>query len=452
MPYWVPPISHHFAWGAIALLVYVVTTRSGGVRRPPATAIAWVLGLVLLPYVLLPLYLVFGQRKIKAAPRPRPASFANEQCWPAAQLESFGLAAPSPAETRFHGNGAEAREALWEIMESAQVTLDVSTFLIADDPIGLEAVARLTGRARAGVRVRLMIDGAGAWLTHKPDFAALRAAGAQVMLFQPVFGPSRPGGRNLRNHRKLVVADDAGLWCGGRNLAAEYFCGDGRAEPWIDLSFTLRGEVAAVAARQYEADWASASGQASQRAVISQPSAHGSLVQFLPSGPDQPEDTAQALLVAACFRAQHRFIAVTPYFVPDESLLAALRLATLRGVQTTLVIPATSNHHLADFVRGRGLRALAQAGATIYVIPRMVHAKAVVVDDTFALCGSMNLDARSLLINYEAGVVFYGLTEIEWLAQWIDALAAHGTPYQARAPGFARDLAEGLLLTVGFQL
>ena len=178
----------------------------------------------------------------------------------------------------------------------------------------------------------------------------------------------------------------------------------------------------------------------------------GELAQFLPSGPDQTEDTAQSLLIDACFRAEHRILAITPYFVPGDGLRDALRLAARRGVHVMIAMPAQSNHRLADFVRARAMRDLAQAGVDFRMLPFMAHAKAVVVDDSLALCGSINLDMRSLLINHEAAVVFYEAPQIDWLAEWIEMTASAGESYRARRPGLWRDVAEGLVLTLTFQL
>jgi cardiolipin synthase len=174
--------------------------------------------------------------------------------------------------------------------------------------------------------------------------------------------------------------------------------------------------------------------------------------QFLPSGPDQVEDTAHSLLVDACFRAERRLLAVTPYFLPDASLQAALRLAARRGVRIRLVLPARSNHRLTDLARSRALRELVEAGVEVLLVPYMLHAKAVVLDEALALTGSVNLDLRSLLLNHESAVVFYGRAQIDWLANWIDALRADATPYAATPPGLLRDFAEGLLLSLAFQL
>ena len=122
------------------------------------------------------------------------------------------------------------------------------------------------------------------------------------------------------------------------------------------------------------------------------------------------------------------------------------------GCKIDLCIPAESNHRLADFARSRALRALSRAGVRVHLLPQMNHAKAVVFDSSLAISGSVNLDSRSLLLNYESAVVFYGATEIGWLAQWIAALIPQSKMFDARRPSILRDVAEGLLLTVGYQL
>ena len=109
-------------------------------------------------------------------------------------------------------------------------------------------------------------------------------------------------------------------------------------------------------------------------------------------------------------------------------------------------MPARSNHRLADFARNRSLRALSDAGVSIHLLRGMNHAKAVVFDQSLALCGSPNLDSRSLLLNYESAVVFYGAREIEWLARWIESLIPDARAFDNRAPGLWRDVCEGLLL------
>lgn len=449
---WLPTPSQHFLVSAVALLVYILSSRARDQRRAPTSAIAWVLGLALMPYVMLPLYLLFGQRKLKPVAIPYAGVIVDGPHWAAELIESFGLAPPSSCKVRMHADGVQARDALFKIIDDARQTLDISTFIIGNDAFGREVVARLARRAREGVQVRLLLDGFYAVLVPRRYVRELAMAGAKVAVFRPFFSLRRLGPRNLRNHRKLVVVDDRRLWCGGRNLAAEYFLGDAHGMVWPDLSFDLDGPVAAAAGRQFDLDWNTTRLRVPFRERPIVAAEGGELAQFLPSGPDQVEDTAQSLLIDGCYRARRRLLIVTPYFVPDDSLRAAMRLAARRGVKVTIAIPQRSNHLLADFVRSRPMRDLAAAGVEFRLLSQMVHAKGVVIDESIAMCGSINLDLRSLLLNHEAAVVFYGQDTIEWLAQWICATAEQGSPYHARSPGLLRDIAEGVLLTVAFQL
>ncbi len=443
-----------------SLLTYVLTTRVERERRPPAVAIAWVLGMVAVPYLSLPIYLLFGRRKLKRR-QPHRSTEPLRRHWAEDLAVSFGLQPASECRIRMHADGAVSRAALHEIIAAAQSRLDLCTYILGQDTIGREVGAHLIERVRAGVRVRLMLDGVGAIQLRGAVFRDLHASGIETAVFSPLLARRTSGPRNLRNHRKLVLADDARLWAGGRNLADEYFVGARGRAPWCDLSFDLEGPVAAAAASQFEDDWLASHGKpatplpATDSGSVDRSTGRGfdaHPAQFLPSGPDQTEDTVQAVLLDACFRAERRLLAVTPYFVPDASLSVALRLAARRGVKIDICLPASSNHILADFARSRPLRSLAEAGVTFHLLTSMVHAKAVVLDETLALCGSPNLDSRSLLLNYESAFLFYGPTEIRWLANWIEALIVDSVPYAAHPPALWRDIAEGLLLTVAYQL
>jgi cardiolipin synthase A/B len=456
---WFPRITLHSLVVVLSVLAYILTTRARSERRPPSIAIAWVLGMIALPYLVLPMYLMFGRRKLLRKNSRRLGARPPSGHWAEDLIESFGLPAAAPASIHLHQDGRESAAALFATMSNAVSRLDICTYILGNDEFGRETMQRMMDRARSGVTVRLLLDGVGALQLPNSCLRQLRSAGVETAIFSPLFARRTQGPRNLRNHRKMVIADGKTLWAGGRNLAAEYFAGVDGARPWRDLTFDLKGAAATAAASQYEADWVAAGGTPT-RAGLQLPAAgepaaplrSGTRAQFLPSGPDQPEDTVHALLIDACFQARERMLAVTPYFVPDISLETAMRLAARRGVQIDLVIPAASNHRLADFARNRALRSLSQAGVNVHLAPGMNHAKAVVFDDSLAFCGSVNLDSRSLLLNYECAVVFYGEAEINWLKCWIEALIPGTQPFDCRAPTLLRDLAEGLLLTVAYQL
>lgn len=486
------------------LLVYVLATRIGHQRRSPSAAVAWVIAMVTLPYLALPLFLLIGTRKF-ARPLRRPRGVPN----PPVALNSIALdeapthSAPSaagagpawatqllacmelPAAVRnesimWHADGTMALQGLMRTIDNATRSLDVCTFVFANDAIGNQVALALLRAAQRKVVVRLLVDAVGSLYASAATLRGLEDSGVQVQRFMPLFHNPMHGRTNLRNHRKLVVADQHHLWSGGRNLAAEYFVERPGQPAWIDLSYEVQGPLAVQAAAQFGFDWAAASGLphavsrllpqsqpvlpseanagqggANESAPLPVPSSaatRSALAQWVPSGPDHADDTVYTLLLAGAYHAQRRIVAVTPYFVPDDALLDAWCLACRRGVQVTLLLPQRSNHRLADWARERALRALSAAGAQIGLAPAMVHAKAVLIDDDFALSGSLNLDARSLFLNYEVMTAFYDPADLRWLAHWCDEQIAKAHPYVAHKPHWARDLAEGVVRAVGFQL
>ena len=472
----------HVAFMAAGLLTYLVVTRVRRQRRHPYAALAWVMGIAAFPYLGLPLFLVFGTRKVvrPATPRqPAPAGpwAALAPLWATRLLAALGVAGARPqAVVRFESDGEAALAQLQRVIGAARHTLDLCTYVLGDDEVGAAVAAALADRARAGVRVRLLVDSIGSLKSAHSHDAMLKNAGVRTRLFMPALGRPGRGRVNLRNHRKLLIADGEVVWSGGRNLANEYFIGRVGEPPWLDLSFAAEGALAAQAQALFDGDWRIARGarqalrlgyaeRFARQQALEQPSdaadyaaapstdaTFTSLAQWVPSGPDFHEDVLHALLVSAAFHAEQRLLLATPYYVPDEAVQEALVLAAKRGLQITLLLPRRSNHRLADWARGRAVRELVEAGVDVRLLPAMLHAKAVVVDDVLALCGSANLDSRSLFINYEAMAAFYGRAEIDWLADWINAHAAQAEPASAKPPSWLRDIGEGIVATLAFQL
>ena len=446
---------------AVGLVIYVGASHTLHQRRHPSAAIAWVLGILLVPYITLPLYLAFGTRKIvpqRVVQRNLPLAPSTPEQTTAARTQQLGqvmgLPPPKSYESlQIHEDGQQALTAMRRIIKSARQTLEISTFLLGRDVLGKEISARLKQRARAGVRVRLLIDGVGFYMGGHPELEGLRAAGVEVVLFVSLFRSPRRGRTNLRNHRKMLIADGKILWCGGRNLAAEYFEGKDGEPPWRDLSFELRGPVVAQASELFERDWAFATGRTVIRHGAKPLAGDGAAAaQVVASGPDERDDTIHALLVTAAYRARRRIALATPYFVPDSALSMALCMAAKRGVEVELLLPARSNHRLSDFARNRALRSLEQAGGRIWLAPDMMHGKLALIDDTLALAGSANLDSRSLFLNYELMLAFHGKADVQDFARWFAQECGPARRYVGQPPGLMRDLAEGMLLWLGFQL
>lgn len=445
---------------ALGLMLYVVFTRSSQQRRHPSAAIAWVLMMVVLPYAAIPLFLVFGSRKVIRPPAHLPQASpqglpAQAPAWATGLLRALGVPdAAGNARVQFHADGAQSYRALLALIDAAHSELTLCTYVLGGGEVGREIAAALLRCTARGVRVRLLVDAVGGWAAPRTLLARLRRGGVQQQWFMPLLHNPMRGRTNLRNHRKTVIADGEWLWSGGRNLAAEYFVPQAGRPAWVDLSFEAQGALAAQAQAQFERDWAAATGQAdhADSAAHVFPDTGAVLAQWVPSGPDHADDTVHALLLTAAFQARERLWLATPYFVPDDRLLNALCLASRRGVEVRLLIPRHSNHRIADIARHRSLRELVRAGARVLLSPDMLHAKAVWVDGELALCGSVNLDSRSLFLNYEAMAAFYGPQEIAWLGQWFDTQAARCSAYRAQQPGGLQDIFEGLVRTLGFQL
>ncbi len=450
----------------LTVMIYILTSHLLQQRRHPAAAIAWMLFIVLLPYLALPLFLSFGSRKLKRAvapPSPVSRGAQRNESWAVLTIEALGLGPPATyRQLNVHVNGLQAKKALMETISAAQYKIDLCTFLLARDQLGAEIIALLCIKAKNGVQVRLLLDGLSHIIWLRPDLKMLRAAGGICLTFVPPLGSSLKGRSNLRNHRKLAIADagtsQARMWSGGRNLCDEYFEGQANHKAWLDLSFDLQGALTEQANNLFEQDWYFAkhlkmmTSSKSENHLSEMRPTKEALAQLVPSGPDRVDDTLHALLVTGAYQAQERIALVTPYFVPDTALLMALCLAARRGVQVDLLMPRSSNHRLSDFARSRAIRALSQAGGRIWLCDQMLHAKLIVIDDGFALSGSANLDNRSLFLNYELMVAFHTPSDVNIFMKWFEEKRSGARLFVPTPPSFLRDLAEGMTLWLGFQL
>ena len=455
------PLLLHVASVVGVLLALVLVSRVLRSPREPAATAAWLAVIILLPLVGVPLYLMFGERKLGqqlAGKRLIDLPGADRQLGLPVHdlLVRLGIPAASQGNrSEFHADGEVAWRRLLELLESARSEIDIAIFILGDDEVGRALLACLQRKAAEGVQVRLLLDGVGSFKLPKRTFKGLQQAGGRIAWFIPVLHRPMRGKTNLRNHRKIVIADGQRVWTGGRNLAREYLAESCDEDCWIDLSFTHEGAAAGVYRAIFEADWSYATNEPLRPLpeTMEETGRDGGCIQVVPSGPDVDGDPLHAALLVACYEARQRICLVTPYYVPDRGLQEALQLAALRGVQVDLLLPERSNHRLADVARRRYLRELSAAGVRIRLLPGvMVHAKALVIDDALGLAGSSNLDLRSLFLNCEVVSLFYSEAEIRWLQQWMEDLIQQSRLHQPSAAGKGRELIEGIVELLAYQL
>ncbi len=428
-------------------------------RRSAAASTLWLLVIVIFPYLGVPLYLMFGGRKTrKAAAGKRKLRLAAGATVPEPQaapmdrlLRSFGLpGATAGNRLVLCETGEEVYERLMDGIDSAEFSIDLLTFVFAQDEVGRAVVDRLARRAEQGLRVRVLVDSVGSLHTHRRFFRRLIRAGGRVAFFVPVLHRPFRGRSNLRNHRKLVVFDEKTVLAGGTNVAREYIGPSPNPSRWKDLSYVLTGPAVAQFAEIFRSDWRFASGEtlpAHPERVRAK--AGTDVVQLVPSGPDVADDPLHDAVLTALFSARRRLWFVTPYFVPDETLATAFLVAAHRGIDLKLLVPARSNHPVADLARGSYLRDIQDAGGKVLLYPGgMVHAKVMVMDDDLTVIGSANLDMRSFFLNYECALFAYDGPSIAASEAWIRRLAADCVEGVGRA-GAVRDVVEGIVRMVG---
>ena len=443
--------SHAYTVGGVLLALFALA-RLATERRQPSNTLAWLMGIVLIPYVGVPLFLLLGGRKIRrlAARKrrirlPAPASArasAATLSHPVAQtICTSGSGEPVGGNSvQLFTSGEETFAEFERQILSARHSIHIATFILGRDKVGHRIVELLAKRAREGIRVRLQLDALGCFFSSRGFVDPLREAGGEVVRFLPVVPLSSRGSANLRNHRKIAVFDRHTAFIGGQNLARDYM----GPQPWrkrfTDLGALVRGPGAELLDEIFLADWAFATGRPLEKLhheLETDPPPPGlpgaeptdSEVQIVASGPDIPGDPLYEGMLSMIQEARQSIWIVTPYFLPDEVLLRSLVVKARAGHDVTLILPERSNHPVTDLARRPHLRQLVRAGARVLAYqPRMLHAKALVVDERIGLVGSANLDMRSLFVNFEVGMVLHGEREARALRVWAGELARDCRP------------------------
>jgi cardiolipin synthase len=444
------------------LLAFFAIARLMSERKQPGNTFAWLLAIAFVPYVGVPLFLLFGGRKLKrlaatkarlcpvvpgAPPSPAARTFA-------ARVLTLNGACPPVGGNRveFVASGEESFHQLERQILEAKHTIHIMTFILGRDAVGRRIVKLLAQRAREGVRVRLLLDSLGCFFTNGSFCDPLRDAGGEVVSFMPMLPLQTRGSANLRNHRKIAVFDHRLAVIGGRNLAGDYMGPTPLKRRFRDFGAVVEGPAVSLLEEIFLADWAYASGQPIATLHDEIPagvpqSAGDSELQIVASGPDVPGDPLYEGILSLVQQAERSIWIVTPYYIPDEVLQRSLMVQARAGIEVRLVVPARSNHPITDLARKHYLRELQQAGVhVLFYGPGMNHAKAILVDGEAGLWGSANMDLRSLFVNFEVAAVTYSARDTAPMAAWMRGVFAHckQMPQPKRPPRFFPTLGEEL--------
>ena len=436
----------HLSTVAGFVLAFFLIARLVSERRAPANTFAWLLVIVFIPWLGVPLYLFLGGRKLRRLARDKKALLPIVPPICVAEMRHIfapvartvsgagGFAPVGGNQVRFLLTGEDDFGELERQILKAKHSIHITTFILSRDTTGRRIVDLLAKRAREGVRVRLLLDALGCFVSSRGFVEPIRKAGGEVGRFMPVMPFTSRGSANLRCHRKMAIFDGATAMIGGRNIAKEYMGATPFAKRWRDFGAVIEGPAAVVLGEVFTADWSFAVGEPPEK-VRADTRAGGAPImgdceiQVVASGPDVPGDPLYEGIVAMIQQAERNLWIVTPYFIPDEVLLRSMIVKARAGCNVTLIVPLKSNHPVTDFARRNFTRELVKAGGNVlHYEPGMLHAKAIVIDDRVAMVGSPNFDLRSLFVNFEIGVLVYTKPEIDRILAWIEDVSRSCTP------------------------
>ena len=419
----------------ILLVIYLAITIGGIVavlmdNKQPEKTMAWILVLCFMPIVGIIFYLFFGQntRKEKVISERSMDLLMKRSMLEFAEQENLHIprrnrplmklftnqnwALPfKDNEVSIFTDGYEFVSTLLYNIGQAQDHIHLDTYIIEDDPLGNLVADVLIDKARQGVEVRLLYDDVGCWRVKDRFFNRMKAAGIQVYAFMPVRFPAFTGKVNYRNHRKLCVIDGKVGFIGGMNIALRYVKGTA-SQTWRDTHLCIRGGAVYAIQRAFLVDWyfVSRTLVTDRRYYppVDKTIDNNCLTQIVTSSPVSPWPDIMQGYVRVLLQA-HRYVYMeSPYFLPTEPVLFAMRTAALAGVDVRLIVPRHGDAKLVEWASRSYLMEVIEAGVKVYLYePGFNHSKILVSDDNLSSCGSTNIDFRSFENNFEANAFFF---------------------------------------------
>lgn len=427
-------------WTVLFFIVHLGLMARAILRphREPASRIAWVVVIAVLPFGGIIAYLLLGETNIG---RRRVARMrkVHELLPLASQMQSIPGAASAQIPLAYQhlfrightvngfdavcGNEASiladsyaSIESIVADIDAARLHVHIIFYIWLPDHSGLKVVAALRRAVARQVACRVMVDGLGSRsMIGSPHWQAMRIAGVEVATALPIGNPLlRPllGRIDLRNHRKIVVIDDRITYCGSQNCADPEFLIKAKYAPWVDIMLRFEGPIARQNQHLFVSDWM---GQVHEdisdllrlpvAAPVVQP---GFSAQVIGTGPTVRYSAMPEVFETLMYAARRELFITTPYFVPDESMLAALCTCARRGVATSIIFPARNDSWIVAAASRSYYAELLAAGVKIFEFQTgLLHSKSLSMDGEICLIGSANMDRRSFELNYENNILFY---------------------------------------------
>ena len=409
-------------------------------RQSPSSSFAWIIIILLFPFLGIPLYFLVGKNRIRGFVKRRkviqdkkhvrvvgaddisqnesPENYPKETLDEFSKLFcSFGSQYEATnGDVKLLIDGKSTFEEIFQAILNAKRYVLVQYYILRSDRLGIELKNLLVEKSKSGIPVYLLCDDFGSFWLSNDYISDLEKAGAKVVRFLPIANFKRFFQLNFRNHRKLVITDGEFAFTGGLNVGEEYVSSyfktkRTKEDYWRDTHLKIEGAIVAKAEEAFLDDWFFATGRSLELpkidAFIGQPH-HNVAMQVIPTGPTDQSMLSVLLLLQIIRSAKERLWLATPYFVPDTTLLRALEHAVLRGVDVRLIIPEKSDSHVIRWVAHDFAEAVSDFGVKVFKYqPGFMHQKTILVDDNLAGIGTMNLDNRAIYLNFEMTILVH---------------------------------------------
>ena len=440
---------------SITYTIFVVITVIAVVadRREPVKTLAWIMVITMFPVGGLILFYAFGRNHRKRRTFMQKELFDNALISKLSDAQLNALSSEEASDdnsadrnlitlmlnnsralltlhnkVEILNNGENCFPRMFEDMRRAQKFIHIEFFAIEGGKLFEEMLEILRDRCAHGVEVRVVYDSVGARALKREEVVRMREAGVDIRCFMPVFFTRFSSLANYRNHRKIVVIDGEVGYTGGMNIADRYVDGIKGRGIWRDTHLRLTGESVGMLQMVFVADWAFVANGETLDSPIYFPRPKLNAVcpmQIATSGPDSPYASIKHSYFAAISKAQRYVYISTPYLLPDNSILTALRVAALSGIDVRVLIPVRGDNLIVSWASYAYVDTLVESGVKVYLYRKgFNHSKFIAVDDEMCTIGSANLDYRSFEDDFEIQAIIYdsNLTQ-ELRGHFLDDLA-----------------------------